>query len=114
MRAPLHWRQFRLGQYRGLLHNPLRTRYGPFVKFDHDFIGREALETKAKQPSRRKVTFEWNAADVGKILTSLLVPGGEHYKFFDFPLANYSSSSYDKILLNGRWSVSRCSVLQLQ
>jgi vanillate/3-O-methylgallate O-demethylase len=81
---------------------PYELGYGPFVKFDHDFIGREALETKAKQPSRRKVTFEWNAADVGKILTSLLVPGGEHYKFFDFPLANYSSSSYDKILLNGK------------
>jgi len=79
---------------------PYELGYGPFVKFDHDFIGREALEKKSKQPSRRKVTFEWNAADVGKILTSLLVPGGEHYKFFDFPLANYSSSSYDKILLN--------------
>jgi vanillate/3-O-methylgallate O-demethylase len=81
---------------------PYELGYGPFVKFDHDFIGREALEKKAKQPSRRKVTFEWNAADVGKILTSLLIPGGEHYKFFDFPLANYSSSSYDKILLNGK------------
>jgi vanillate/3-O-methylgallate O-demethylase len=81
---------------------PYELGYGPFVKFDHDFIGREALEKKSKQPSRRKVTFEWNAADVGKILTSLLVPGGEHYKFFDFPLANYSSSSYDKILLNGK------------
>ena len=81
---------------------PYELGYGPFVKFDHDFIGREALEKKSKQPSRRKVTFEWNAADMGKILTSLLVPGGEHYKFFDFPLANYSSSSYDKILLNGK------------
>jgi vanillate/3-O-methylgallate O-demethylase len=81
---------------------PYELGYGPFVKFDHDFIGREALEKKSKQPSRRKVTFEWNAADVGKILTSLLVPGGEHYKYFDFPLANYSSSSYDKILLNGK------------
>ena len=79
---------------------PYELGYGPFVKFDHDFIGREALEKKSKLPSRRKVTFEWNAADVGKILTSLLVPGGEHYKFFDFPLANYSSSSYDKVLLN--------------
>jgi vanillate/3-O-methylgallate O-demethylase len=79
---------------------PYELGYGPFVKFDHDFIGREALEKKSKQPSRRKVTFEWNAADVGKILTSLLVPGAEHYKFFDFPLANYSSSSYDEILLN--------------
>jgi vanillate/3-O-methylgallate O-demethylase len=81
---------------------PYELGYGPFVKFDHDFIGREALEKKSQQPSRRKVTFEWNAADVGKILTSLLVPGGEHYKYFDFPLANYSSSSYDKILLNGK------------
>jgi len=47
------------------------------------------------------VTFEWNAADVGKILTSLLVPAA-NTTILRFPLANYSSSSYDKILLNGK------------
>jgi vanillate/3-O-methylgallate O-demethylase len=81
---------------------PYELGYGPFVKFDHDFIGREALEKKAKEPHRKKVTFEWNGADVAKIQASLLVPGGEHYKFFDLPLANYASSSYDKITMGGK------------
>ena len=30
---------------------------------------------------------------------SLFVPGGETYKFFDLPLANYASSSYDKVMM---------------
>ena len=43
---------------------PYELGYGPFVKFDHDFIGREALEKIAGQPHRKKVTFAWNSEDV--------------------------------------------------
>ena len=43
---------------------PYELGYGPFVKFDHDFIGREALEKISGKPQRRKVTFKWNADDV--------------------------------------------------
>jgi vanillate/3-O-methylgallate O-demethylase len=78
---------------------PYELGYGPFVKFDHDFIGREALEKKAKAPQRKKVTFAWNAEDLGKVFASLFVPGAEPYKFFDLPLANYASSSYDKVTI---------------
>jgi vanillate/3-O-methylgallate O-demethylase len=81
---------------------PYELGYGPFVKFDHDFIGRDALEKKAKEPQRKKVTFEWNGADLAKIQASLFVPGAEHYKFFDLPLANYASSSYDKVMMGGK------------
>ena len=81
---------------------PYELGYGPFVKFDHDFIGREALERKANQPHRKKVTFAWHADDMAKIYASLFHPGADHYKFFDLPNANYSSSSYDKIVKNGK------------
>jgi vanillate/3-O-methylgallate O-demethylase len=81
---------------------PYELGYGPFVKFDHDFIGREALEKKAKAPQRKKVTFAWNAEDIGKVFASLFVPGGESYKFFDLPLANYASSSYDKVMMGAK------------
>ncbi len=81
---------------------PYELGYGQFVKFDHDFIGREALEKKAKDSHRRKVTFEWHGADVTKILASLFVPGGETYKYFDLPLANYASSSYDRVTKGGK------------
>lgn len=80
---------------------PYALGYGPFVKFDHDFIGREALEKKANEPQRKKVTFAWNAEDMGKIFMSLLVPGSENYKVFDLPLANYASASYDKVMMGG-------------
>ncbi|HEX7081280.1 MAG TPA: aminomethyl transferase family protein [Gammaproteobacteria bacterium] len=81
---------------------PYEIGYGPFVKFDHDFIGREALEKIADKPHRHKVTFAWNGDDVGKAFRSLFEPGAEHYKYIDLPLSNYASASYDKIVKNGK------------
>ena len=40
---------------------PWDLGYGGFVKFDHDFTGRGALERMAKEPHRRKVTLAWNS-----------------------------------------------------
>jgi vanillate/3-O-methylgallate O-demethylase len=79
---------------------PFEMGYGPFVKFDHDFIGREALEKMDPATQRHKVTFAWNGEDVAKILSSFVV-GEKNYKYFDLPLANYASSSYDTVKMNG-------------
>jgi vanillate/3-O-methylgallate O-demethylase len=81
---------------------PYELGYGPFVKFDHDFIGREALEKIAGKPQRKKVTFAWNADDVTKAFRSMLEPGAEHYKYIDIPLSNYTSASYDKVMNAGK------------
>ena len=81
---------------------PYELGYGAFVKFNHDFIGREALEKKAGQAHRRKVTFEWNGEDLSRIFGSLFARDAEPYKFFDLPIANYASSSYDRVMKNGR------------
>jgi vanillate/3-O-methylgallate O-demethylase len=83
---------------------PYELGYGPFVKFDHDFIGREALEkmTNEQRTRRRKVTFEWNSEDLAKIFASLTSRDELPYKFFDLPIANYASSSYDKVLLGDK------------
>jgi len=80
---------------------PYEIGYGPFVKFDHDFIGREALEKIANKPHRQKVTFAWNSDDVDKIFASMFQPG-QHYKYIDLPLSNYASASFDKITLKGK------------
>jgi vanillate/3-O-methylgallate O-demethylase len=82
--------------------NPYELGYGPFVKFDHDFIGADALKKMADKPQRKKVTFAWHGDDMAKIYGSLFRPGQDHYKFFDLPNANYSSSSFDKIVKNGK------------
>jgi len=81
---------------------PYALGYGPFVKFDHDFAGRDAVEKMANQPHRKKVTFEWNGEDLAKTYASLFVPGEYHYKFFDIPIANYASSSYDNVMMGSR------------
>jgi len=81
---------------------PYELGYGPFVKFDHDFIGREALEKIADKPHRKKVTFAWNGDDVTKIFQSMFTPGVERYKYIDLPLSNYGSASYDKMLKGGK------------
>src|ERR1051326_4771838 len=54
---------------------PYEMGYGPFIKFDHDFIGRQALEKMAGKPHRKKVTFAWNPEDVIKVWRSMLDQG---------------------------------------
>ena len=76
---------------------PYALGYGPFVKFDHDFIGGRALEHMAGQPQRKKVTFAWEPEDVIKVWASMFETG-DPYKYLDLPLANYASASYDSVL----------------
>jgi vanillate/3-O-methylgallate O-demethylase len=80
---------------------PYDLGYGMLVKFDHDFIGREALEKMADKPHRKKVTYAWNADDVMKVFRSMLEPG-EHYKYIDLPLSNYTSATYDRVMKGGK------------
>jgi len=77
--------------------NPYEIGYGPFVKFDHDFHGREALEALDKTVQRKKVTLAWNGDDVAKIFASM-VTGDTQYKYFDLPLANYASTNADRVI----------------
>jgi vanillate/3-O-methylgallate O-demethylase len=81
---------------------PYDLGYGFYVKFEHDFIGREALEKIAGKPHRKKVTFAWNADDVAKVFRSFFEPGIENYKYIDVPNANYASSNYDAVTKKGR------------
>jgi vanillate/3-O-methylgallate O-demethylase len=74
--------------------------YWPFVKFDHDFVGREALEAMGDEPKRRKVTLAWNGEDVAHAIGSLFEPG-DPVKYIDFPLSNYSTWPNDRVLKDG-------------
>ena len=80
---------------------PYDLGYGPFVKFDHDFVGRAALEKIAGKPSRRKVTLVWNGDDVARAFRSLSDPG-DITKYIDLPLANYSTLPFDRVLKDGK------------
>jgi vanillate/3-O-methylgallate O-demethylase len=78
--------------------NPWELGYGPFVKFDHDFIGRDALAQIDAQAQRKKVTLAWNGEDVVKLFASLFHADQDPYQFFDLPIANYGSSNFDSVL----------------
>ena len=81
---------------------PYDLGYRNFIKFDHDFIGRAALEATHDKPHRKKVTFEWNAEDVVKVIASAFRPGEEHYKWIEFPWVCYAATSVDKVMQGGR------------
>jgi vanillate/3-O-methylgallate O-demethylase len=74
--------------------------YWPFVKFDHDFIGREALEKIADEPSRKKVTLAWNGDDVAQAMRTMFSKE-DPVKYIDLPLSNYATWPYDKVLRDG-------------
>ena len=78
--------------------NPWELGYGSFVKFDHHFMGRDALEAIDGDTQRRKVTLAWDPEDFGKLLASPADPEGPGYQFFDLPNANYGSSNYDSVI----------------
>jgi vanillate/3-O-methylgallate O-demethylase len=78
---------------------PWDLGYGSFVKFDHDFVGREALEEMAESATRRKVTLAWNADDVVGAMRTLFEKG-DPAKYIDIPLSNYATWPYDRALMD--------------
>ncbi|MCC9205230.1 vanillate/3-O-methylgallate O-demethylase [Arthrobacter sp. zg-Y769] len=77
---------------------PWELGYGSFIKFDHDFIGRDALQAMDPQAQRRKVTLAWDGDDVATIHASMYQQEELPYKFFDLPNANYGASNFDTVL----------------
>ncbi|HWH25097.1 MAG TPA: aminomethyl transferase family protein [Pseudolysinimonas sp.] len=75
---------------------PWDLGYGGFVKFDHDFIGRDALEKIDPSAQRRKVTLAFNSDDLTKIYASQFTD--DPFLGFEQPLANYGAWQYDTVL----------------
>jgi glycine cleavage system aminomethyltransferase T len=80
---------------------PYDLGYGPFVKFDHEFTGKAALEKMAADQKRKKVTLVWNGDDVTQAMGTLFHEG-DIAKYIDLPLANYATLPYDKVLKDGK------------
>jgi syringate O-demethylase len=85
----------------GYYLTPWDLGYGPFVRFDHDFIGREALARMATQPQRKKVTLALDTEDVLRTMSSMLQKG-DRAKFMEFPSAVYAMHPYDMVLADGK------------
>lgn len=78
---------------------PWDLGYGGFVRFDHDFVGRDALREKAEDPPRTKVTLALEDADVLRVIGSQLEE--RRAKFVEFPSAVYAMHPYDAVLVDG-------------
>ena len=79
---------------------PAELGYGHFVKFDHDFTGREALE-QMSPAKRQKVTLAWHGDDVARAMGTMFQPDNRA-KYIDLPLSNYSTWPNDKIVKDGK------------
>ncbi|MBX5467735.1 MAG: aminomethyl transferase family protein [Firmicutes bacterium] len=75
---------------------PWDLSYDHLIKFDHDFVGRAALEEMAQRPHRRRVTLVWNPADVLKVIETYLHPGLPAL-FLEWPVL-WHGWRYDKVL----------------
>lgn len=64
--------------------NPVELGWGGMIKFDHDFVGRKALEKEVANPRRKMVTLEWNTEDIIDVYASQFRPG-EPYTNMDEP-----------------------------
>lgn len=80
--------------------SPLEAGYGKLVSFDHDFIGREALEKAVEKPTRQLVTLVWDQEDSEEIYCSLFRDGTPS-KFVDLPRARMRAH-YDEVRKDGR------------
>jgi glycine cleavage system aminomethyltransferase T len=81
---------------------PWDLGYGRHIKFDHDFIGRAALEKMVDEPHREKVWLVWNTEDVLRVIGSQFGAEGPRYKRIEFPGAQYSTVPFDEVKKDGK------------
>src|SRR4029077_13449314 len=79
---------------------PWDLGYGSYVKFDHDFVGRDALERRAGDEDRRKVTLALDDEDVTRTIGTMFRKT-DRAKFIDWPSAVYSMHPFDRVTVDG-------------
>jgi glycine cleavage system aminomethyltransferase T len=79
---------------------PWDLGYGHLIKFDHDFIGREALERMGEGEHRHKVTLALDDEDVAETIATMFRKT-DRAKFIDWPSAVYSMHPFDRVIVDG-------------
>jgi len=86
--------------------NPVELGWGKMINFNHDFVGRKALEKEVAVPSRAMVTLVWNPEDIIDVCASKFRPG-EPYASMDNPYERFVDGAgwafyADQVLKDGR------------
>ncbi|SPF80214.1 aminomethyltransferase family protein [Pseudoprimorskyibacter insulae] len=81
---------------------PWDLDYHRVIKFDHDFIGRAALEKMTEAGGHRtKVTLVWDKESILEIFGGLMDVDGLPPKLMEMPAGHYAAHPYDAVTLNG-------------
>jgi vanillate/3-O-methylgallate O-demethylase len=78
--------------------SPVQFGWGNRVKFDHDFIGRDALKEELEDPRRTIVTLVWNSDDVIDIYRALFRLGEPLPEFMEMPRDGRAYMWADRVL----------------
>lgn len=99
------WRDLRGsmgGDIRLRYRNPVELGWGKMIRFDHDFVGRAALEKEVANPRRAMVTLVWNVDDILDVHRSQY-QSGEPYMAMDEPNHAPGTGLFaDKVLKDGK------------
>jgi vanillate/3-O-methylgallate O-demethylase len=77
--------------------SPLELGWKNRIKFDHDFIGRQALEEELAHPRRVIRTLVWNADDVTDVYASLF-RAGKSFRYMEMPRDQRGFMYADKVI----------------
>ena len=93
-----------------LYRTPVELGWKKYVKFDHGFVGREALEPEVSNPKRTIATLVWNEEDVADVYASLFRKDPP-YQYMEMPRNGLGCVFADKVLKEDKVvgvSTSRC------
>ncbi|MEC0183788.1 aminomethyltransferase family protein [Paenibacillus peoriae] len=85
--------------------NPVELGWEKMIKFDHDFIGREALEKEVANQRRKMVTLVWNPEDILDVYASQYQPGEPYMEMGPVHLSQENGRTVlyaDQVLKDGQ------------
>jgi vanillate/3-O-methylgallate O-demethylase len=84
---------------------PYDLGYDRLIKFDHDFIGSDALKRIEPLAHRKKATLDWKGEDWVKVFTAMSQRSDDVVKIMDLPLVSrplLTTRTCDAILKGGK------------
>jgi len=79
---------------------PFGAGHDRFIEFDHEFVGRDALEAQADDPPGTKVTLVWNRADTNALVGHLF-EDAEPKRYTNLPVPEWSLTQNDRVRKDG-------------